>query len=386
MGRRKSALRRAVSPRHLRWRASRALALAAPRLSRRLNFYGAGVAIEDVATAEAFAERQDVEARLSDAQIAFIRHRAQAQDGPAEPRYWEAPWRFERRFFLTPDALMLGHTGRLAAGDGLALITEDGAPENWNRDKLAVLRETAPVAATALPVRKFSNYFHFMLEGAAPLTAYFESGAAAGRPHAIVSAPIGAGFARATLKAVAARYGAEFIELRSMEKKRLAQAVVWTRRTPCSDWHMARPETAAALRAALLAGAPAPSDAIPAAKLFLRRAPGKIRNLSNAEAFEDLARSRGYAALTPASGNLTAQVAGCAAAERILAVHGAALANLLFAKPGAEVVEVFAADFCKSVYLALAASLGLTHHFSIGGPGDYRQNFEADLASIAPLL
>ena len=386
MGRKKSALRRAVSPRQLRWRASRALICAAPFLRRPLNFHGSAVSIAEAAQTHLFEDAMIVDRPFDEAETRFVAERAREHDGPAEPEYWRAPWRFSVDYHLLGAVEMLSHTGCLADLQGRGLVTTDGAQENWNRDKIALLSSAAPVEAVALPVRRYTNYFHFMLEAAMPLVAYFEHPARAFGPHAIVSAPISAGFVRDTLKAIAQRYQAAFVELSPRSKVRLEKAVAYVRRSPCSDWPMARPETASALRGALLSYFGSETNPDPVRRLYLKRGHGKIRNLTNAADLDALAMRRGLEILEPASENLLQQIKFAAEAELILAVHGAALANLLFAKPDAEVVEVFSEDFCKSVYLMLARQLGLRHRPVICGAGDYRQNFQIDLEKLDSVL
>jgi capsular polysaccharide biosynthesis protein len=65
-----------------------------------------------------------------------------------------------------------------------------------------------------------------------------------------------------------------------------------------------------------------------------------------------------------------------AEADVIVAVHGAGLTNLLFARPGATVIEIFPENCIKSTYLWLARQMGLNYRALVGGPGDYRQAFQ----------
>jgi capsular polysaccharide biosynthesis protein len=67
----------------------------------------------------------------------------------------------------------------------------------------------------------------------------------------------------------------------------------------------------------------------------------------------------------------------------IIAVHGAGLANLLFARPGATVVELFPEDFVKSTYLWLCNRLGLRHIAVTGSRGSYDQDFRVDPSLFA---
>lgn len=385
MARKKSAWRRAIAPRRLRWTASRALVAAAPFLRRPLNFHGRARSFEAAAAREIFEDAHVVERPLSDAERRFVEERARPNDGPAVAAYWQAPWRFSVRYFELSDVEMLAHTGCLADRRSAGLLTETGDPENWNRDKIALLRETDPVEGIALPVRRYSNYFHFMLEAALPLTAYLERHGGGEDAVTLVSAPGSAGFVAPTLNALARRYGARHLPLRRGAKAPLERAVVWRRSSPCSDWPMARRETAQALRAALLDAAPA-TESGECRRVYLRRGGAKIRNLENAAALDALAASHGFETLEPSARNLTDQARLAGEAAQILAVHGAALANLIFAPPGARVVEILASDFCKSTYLMLSRQMALDHHLVVSGAGDFRQNFVADLEAVEAAL
>lgn len=386
MGRRKGALRRKLNVRWLRWSASRALVSAAPALKRRINFYGEGVALEDAADALLWRDETVIDRPLRPEQAVFVETRCGPNDGPADPGYWRAPWRFVDEHFLVKDAWMLGHTGRLVDGAGRGVITGWGAPENWNRDRATWLGSAAPIDAVAVPVRSFKSYFHFFMDVAVPLTAYFESGRAPDRPHVLVVAPNERPFVTATLAALAARYGASIRNLPAGQKVRCAEAVSFRRQSPCSDWFPITPATAAALRAALIAHVRPETPEHLGPKLHLRRGREKLRNLENADALDALAEARGFRAFTPSSDNFAEQIIRAQAARAVLAVHGAALTNLIFAEPGARVVEIFSGDFCKSVYLALCQMLGHSHVGSVGGAGDYHQNFAADLEDVAAAL
>ena len=83
----------------------------------------------------------------------------------------------------------------------------------------------------------------------------------------------------------------------------------------------------------------------------------------------------GFETFEPASGNHREQVETFRNADVVVAVHGAALTNLMFCRPGTLVVELFAEDHVKSTYLWLAHRLGLRHVAVVGTPGDLNQGF-----------
>ncbi|MFK7943264.1 MAG: hypothetical protein AB8B85_10180, partial [Paracoccaceae bacterium] len=70
----------------------------------------------------------------------------------------------------------------------------------------------------------------------------------------------------------------------------------------------------------------------------------------------------------------------------VVAVHGAGLTNLLFCRPGTRVIEIFPGNFVKSPYWWLCRQLGLVHIPVTGGPGDYDQHFEVDIAAVTQAL
>ena len=376
MGRRKSSFRKKFNSRWLRWRASKAAVTAAPFLKKKLNFLGAGVALQDIAQTLLHVDDTLMERPLRDDQIDFIRTYCQINDGAAEPKYWEAPWRFRDEHFLLCDAWMLGHTGRLVDQDFRGVITGWGEAENWNRDRAALLGTAAHIEGIAIPIRPYKSYFHFFMDVAIPLTAYFESENKARGRHVLLHTSQPRQFARTTLAALARRYDCDMREIGAREKAICAQAVYFRRTQPCRDWFAVRPEIIRALKSALAAQQNAQDNG--AEKLYLRRGKEKLRNLSNGDALDALATAKGFKVFQPADDNFAEQIAHSAAARSILAVHGAALTNLIFAEPGAEVTEIFSADFCKSVYLSIAQMMGHTHRAIICAPGDYRQNFQVD--------
>ena len=120
--------------------------------------------------------------------------------------------------------------------------------------------------------------------------------------------------------------------------------------------------------------------------LFFSRGDVKLRRLLNEPELAAIAARHGFQRFEAVSGNHPEQVRRFGNADVIVAVHGAGLANLLFARPATTVIELFPANFVKSTYLWLSNRLGLRHIPVVGGPGNYDQDFRVDPALFSARL
>ena len=78
-------------------------------------------------------------------------------------------------------------------------------------------------------------------------------------------------------------------------------------------------------------------------------------------------KERGFARLDPGTVSVQEQIDHFAAADVIVAPHGAALANLVFARPGARLLELFAPDYVNPCYWAIAVAAGLDYRYLVAG-------------------
>jgi capsular polysaccharide biosynthesis protein len=120
--------------------------------------------------------------------------------------------------------------------------------------------------------------------------------------------------------------------------------------------------------------------------MFFSRGSVKLRRLLNEAELEAMAARHGFQRFEAVSANHPEQVQRFGNADVIVAVHGAGLANLLFARPGTIVVELFPEDFVKSTYLWLSNRLGLRHIPVVGSRGSYDQDFRVDPAVFSARL
>jgi capsular polysaccharide biosynthesis protein len=77
---------------------------------------------------------------------------------------------------------------------------------------------------------------------------------------------------------------------------------------------------------------------------------------------------RGFEIVDPSTLSATGQIEIFSSASVIVCGHGAALANLVFAPPGAAVVELFPAGDVLPDYWRLASSAGVTYRYLSAWP------------------
>ncbi len=127
-----------------------------------------------------------------------------------------------------------------------------------------------------------------------------------------------------------------------------------------------------------------------------RGAAANNRAIVNEAALVELLTARGFRVLDPGALPVREQISTFARASVIVSAHGAALANLVFASPGAAVVEIFPAGGVLPDFWKLAAGVpGLTYRYLSAWPTSNRRrnrasaivtDIEVDLAALTSLL
>lgn len=109
------------------------------------------------------------------------------------------------------------------------------------------------------------------------------------------------------------------------------------------------------------------------------------RRVVNEEQVLALLVERGFTAVDPAALSVAEQIRACATASVIVGAHGAGLANIMFAGPGAAVVELFpAGDALPDCYWTLSRNvpdLAYRYLAGVGGPSrrDYNRALVTDI-------
>jgi len=115
----------------------------------------------------------------------------------------------------------------------------------------------------------------------------------------------------------------------------------------------------------------------PGKRLYLSREGAAIRKVTNEPAVIDMLSRHGFDAVEPAGVPFRQQAGLFRSADVVVAPHGAALANLMFCRPGTRVLEFFPADFVDDCYLRISKSMELRYHYLFGGKSEFpKRNYE----------
>lgn len=119
---------------------------------------------------------------------------------------------------------------------------------------------------------------------------------------------------------------------------------------------------------------PSPSPS-PRRRLYICRNGAHYRRVLNQAAVIELLKGHGFEIIAPETLSFREQIATFAAAEAIVAPHGAGNTNFIYCHPGIPIIELFAPDYVVDCYWLISAALGLDYHYCLGKPPEdyYRQ-------------
>lgn len=104
----------------------------------------------------------------------------------------------------------------------------------------------------------------------------------------------------------------------------------------------------------------------PRRRLYLRRGNTHYRQVLNEEAVIRLLENYGFEAISPGSLSFPEQVATLAAAEVVVAPHGAGNTNLVYCPPGTAVIEIFSPEYVVDFYWLLSQAAQLDYGYLLG--------------------
>ena len=116
-------------------------------------------------------------------------------------------------------------------------------------------------------------------------------------------------------------------------------------------------------------------------KRFLITRRGKTRGIVNEAELIDRLGELGWAVIDTEALGFREQIALFSQAEAICGLHGAAMANIVWCRPGCKILELCAHTFLNGCYEALAECVGCEHHFIIF-KGDPHNRIRVDVKQI----
>lgn len=217
-----------------------------------------------------------------------------------------------------------------------------------------------PGTALLLAVAAGRNYYHWLIESVPRLRAAEAAGWTPARLDHVLINENPQPFHTATL----ARLGFRPEQIRPCHKRELLRVdrlIVPPVPGPPGE---PEPYVPAFLRERLSA----PPAEGPRRRLFLSRAGINRRHLVNEAEVLAALRPQGFEAIRPEELTFDQQAAVFGAAEAIAGVHGAAFANLVFAPPGARVIELMPPGYDNPCFANLARHAGLNFRRLEGAP------------------
>ncbi|HEV7372509.1 glycosyltransferase 61 family protein [Arenibaculum sp.] len=267
-------------------------------------------------------------------------------------------------------------------------------------------REGAVLARTGFPEREVEepclflggahNYYHWLADYLPRLSALEAEGPWRHLPLVTSSRP--------------APYEQRLLELLGVDPARLRPAEpgtiarfrqLWVPRLPgrrlrpggVPEWMCSAlaPDTASWLRRRCASFAVPEPDG--PRRIMLLRGETAFRRCENEAQLVEVARARGFVPVRPETLPVERQAALFAGAQIVLSVHGAGCTNMLFAPPGAVLVELHPAGHLPDFYTRMTGLLGQEHR-ALGGPPTrsvgsltpYHWHFRIDPAELDAVL
>lgn len=276
-----------------------------------------------------------------------------------------AHWIFEEaRRFDVPDWYSVEIADGVVVGDYGANITPGGTLDyqtseyfgisGWREHPIYLRSRLPPIehvpgSVLSMATRGGSdNYYHFLLD-VLPRFGVFEET----MPRCQVDAlyvPNGAQFQRDLLDLA----GLGALPVIQTTKHRAVRADRLIVPSPPNPHEVAPARTIAWLRSRLPATA---RDGLPARIYVTRGSARNTRRLTHEQQIMSHLERHGFVRIEPGSMSIRDQIDQFAAAEFIIAPHGAALSNLVFVQPRTKVLELFAAGFVKACFWAITQNI-----------------------------
>jgi capsular polysaccharide biosynthesis protein len=203
------------------------------------------------------------------------------------------------------------------------------------------------------------NYSHWLLDTLPRLSVLADAGA---RDATLVTGPLAAAFQRETLR-LCGWEPAKIVELAPGQALRAERLLATTDQPqPPHPMFKGAPLAARYLRRHFVP----PGTKATGRRLYISRDDAPGRRVPNEPELMAALAARGFERVLLGATTVPAQAAMLAAADWIVAPHGAGLSNLVFARPETTVLELFPRSYGTPAYYVIAAAGGLRYACHIG--------------------
>lgn len=125
----------------------------------------------------------------------------------------------------------------------------------------------------------------------------------------------------------------------------------------------------------------------PGKRIYISREGAAIRRVTNEPDLLAMLSRYGFESIEPGSIPFSRQAELFQSADIVVAPHGAALANLMFCRPGARILEFFPADYIDDCYLRISKAMELDYHYLFGGTSSFpRRNYDMNTDKLEAAL
>jgi hypothetical protein len=114
--------------------------------------------------------------------------------------------------------------------------------------------------------------------------------------------------------------------------------------------------------------------------IYLSRKDAKLRNLNNEK--ELLKKFSEYETIIAGNLSVAEQMRAFFNANNIIAIHGAGLVNLIYAKEGTKLTEMFPSDHNDGAYIIISRIKNIPYKLVVGSQGNYYQDFSVDINKL----
>lgn len=114
-------------------------------------------------------------------------------------------------------------------------------------------------------------------------------------------------------------------------------------------------------------------------KIYITRKDMDSRQILNNNDIIPYLKSQGFRIVCPTDYSYHEQIRLFQNADMIVATHGAALTNLIFAKAGSHIIEIAPRDYMEVTYMWLAKQRKCHYDAVLGSVSDNKQNFSLDI-------